>query len=200
MVFRKPNFGPPPDGYIAGLGRGATGFITRGDIGPAKIGESTFSGQSIGMAGPPGLSAPPGLAAPQKPPQPNAPPRDPKEDYSDANFDEWNGYGGSLFTGIKEDAEDREADQTFAKVEDYLDGRRKKKREEKAKELNLKYASEKVDYTAKFSDLKTILKDVSREQWEALPDAQDLVKQNKKKRADSQRYTPVPDSVLASAR
>jgi hypothetical protein len=39
MVFKKPNFGPPPAGYIAGLGRGATGFITRGDIGPASLGQ-----------------------------------------------------------------------------------------------------------------------------------------------------------------
>lgn len=44
MVFRKPNFGPPPEGYIAGLGRGAVGFITRGDMGAAKIGEATFGG------------------------------------------------------------------------------------------------------------------------------------------------------------
>ena len=35
-VPKKPNFGPPPPGYVAGLGRGATGFITRTDIGPAK--------------------------------------------------------------------------------------------------------------------------------------------------------------------
>jgi hypothetical protein len=47
MVFRKPNFGPPPEGYIAGLGRGAIGFITRGDIGTARIGEQTFGGQTI---------------------------------------------------------------------------------------------------------------------------------------------------------
>lgn len=33
----KPNFGPPPPGYIAGLGRGATGFITRSDLGPARL-------------------------------------------------------------------------------------------------------------------------------------------------------------------
>ena len=39
MVFKKPDWGPPPEGYIAGLGRGATGFITRGDIGPSRIGE-----------------------------------------------------------------------------------------------------------------------------------------------------------------
>lgn len=37
FVFKKPNFGPPPKGYIAGLGRGATGFITRSDLGPAQI-------------------------------------------------------------------------------------------------------------------------------------------------------------------
>lgn len=27
---------PAPAGYIAGLGRGATGFVTRPDIGPAR--------------------------------------------------------------------------------------------------------------------------------------------------------------------
>jgi hypothetical protein len=37
MVFRKPNWGPPPEGYVAGLGRGASGFVTRADYGPAKI-------------------------------------------------------------------------------------------------------------------------------------------------------------------
>jgi len=47
MVFKKPNFGPPPEGYIAGLGRGAVGFITRGDMGAARIGESTFGGQQL---------------------------------------------------------------------------------------------------------------------------------------------------------
>ena len=91
MVFRKPNFGPPPVGYIAGLGRGASGFITRGDIGPAKMDQV-----------PPGLGAPPGLDATRQTPQ--------NEDYSDANYDEWNGYRGSLFAGLKEDAEDRDAD------------------------------------------------------------------------------------------
>lgn len=49
MVFKKPNFGPPPENYIAGLGRGygcfsfltiyrASGFVTRADFGPAKVG------------------------------------------------------------------------------------------------------------------------------------------------------------------
>jgi len=32
----KRKTGPGPPGYVAGLGRGALGFITRSDIGPAK--------------------------------------------------------------------------------------------------------------------------------------------------------------------
>ena len=75
-----------------------------------------------------------------------------KDDFSDANFDEWNGFGGSLFAGIKEDAEDREADNTFANVEDYMDGRRKKKRDEKATEMKLKIASEQVTFAGKFAE------------------------------------------------
>ena len=35
-VYSKPNFGKPPEGYIPGLGRGAIGFITRSDLGPAR--------------------------------------------------------------------------------------------------------------------------------------------------------------------
>ena len=40
MVFKKPNFGTKPEGYIAGLGRGASGFVTRAEYGPSKIGSS----------------------------------------------------------------------------------------------------------------------------------------------------------------
>ena len=29
-------FGKPPPGYVPGLGRGAVGFTTRSDIGPAR--------------------------------------------------------------------------------------------------------------------------------------------------------------------
>lgn len=30
-------FGQGPTGYVAGLGRGALGFITRSDIGPSRL-------------------------------------------------------------------------------------------------------------------------------------------------------------------
>ena len=36
IPYARTDFGPPPPGYIAGLGRGAVGFITRADIGPSS--------------------------------------------------------------------------------------------------------------------------------------------------------------------
>ncbi len=46
-----------------------------------------------------------------------------EQDFSDANFDEWSGFGGSLFNGNtnNNDAEDTEADKVFEKIEDYMD-------------------------------------------------------------------------------
>jgi len=91
MVFKKPNWGPPPEGYIAGLGRGATGFITRGDIGPSRLNEQTFTdaktGQTISSIGaPPGLSRGNGAKAPQVVDEGPS---------NDAQFDEWNGFEGT---------------------------------------------------------------------------------------------------------
>ena len=57
------------------------------------------------------------------------------------------------------------------RVEDYIDGRRRKKREEKARELSLKYTQEHQDVSSKFIDAKRKLADVSLEEWETLPDS-----------------------------
>ena len=65
-----------------------------------------------------------------------------------------------------------------------MDGRRKKKREEKARELSLKYAQEQTDVASRFVDVKKRLAEVSVEDWLSLPEAQDLVKMNRKKRSD----------------
>jgi pre-mRNA-processing factor 6 len=118
-----------------------------------------------------------------------------REDYSESNYDEWSGYGGSLFAqrpqgasatsgylGV-DDAEDNEADQLFNRVDEFMDGRRKKKREEKMKKQEeeiKKEKSAKADYQAQFSDIKRQLAGVSRNEWESLPDAPDLVKRTKK--------------------
>ena len=104
-----------------------------------------------------------------------------------------------------DDAEDNEADMAFMKVEDFMEGRRKKKREEKLlkqEEEIKKEKMSKLDYQAQFADIKRSLANISRNEWESLPDAPDLVKKTKKQReqAQTQRYMPVPDTVLNQAR
>lgn len=49
MALRKPNWGPPPENYIAGLGRGASGFITRAEYGPSKIGVAAVGGPGMDL-------------------------------------------------------------------------------------------------------------------------------------------------------
>ena len=103
-----------------------------------------------------------------------------EQDFSDANYDEWTGYGGSLFTGASNDAEDVEADKVFDKVEEYMDQRRRNKREQKYKEHQEKLHKEQKDIQSQFSDVKKSLAGISRIEWEALPDAPDLVKRTKR--------------------
>lgn len=69
-IPKKPNFGPPPAGYIAGLGRGATGFVTRSDLGPAARANivQVKNNQNDEAA------------------------------YADNKYDSWSGYQGALFT------------------------------------------------------------------------------------------------------
>lgn len=82
-----------------------------------------------------------------------------------------------------------------------MDQRRVKKREEKYKEHEKKVEKDHKDIQSQFSDLKRHLVNITRNDWEALPDAPDLVKKTKRQRVDTyQRYTPVPDSVLNQAK
>ena len=123
--------------------------------------------------GPPGAKPGVGRGAPER------------EDFSESNYDEWSGYGGSILGGAAartgDDAEDHEADSVFTRVEEFMDGRRKRKREEKLKEQEEKISkTAKVDYQAQFQDLKRQLAGISRVEWESLPDSQDLVKKTKK--------------------
>lgn len=62
-----------PVGYVAGVGRGATGFTTRSDIGPARDAGESLIGASDNEPGPP-------LKKPREEDEP--------EDLNDANYDE----------------------------------------------------------------------------------------------------------------
>lgn len=67
---------PAPAGYVAGVGRGATGFTTRSDIGPGMSGAEIPMEEAAKMA----------AAPPTKKPRDDD--EDQAEDLSEANYDE----------------------------------------------------------------------------------------------------------------
>ena len=100
------NKAPVPASYVAGVGRGATGFTTRSDIGPARpavgaVGETAdpqfgqapagyVAGQGRGMGA---LAKGQGeLSVKQQTEESD------RADYSESNYDEFSGYGERLFT------------------------------------------------------------------------------------------------------
>ncbi|TMS39247.1 hypothetical protein L596_005802 [Steinernema carpocapsae] len=152
---RKKNFMdmPAPAGYVAGIGRGATGFTTRSDIGPSLMEDQ--------MA--------PGTAPIMKKPRQD----DDNEDLNDANYDEFEGYGGSLFSKDPYDDDDKEADEIYQALEERLDERRKDYRERKYKNAVETYRKERPKIQQQFSDLKRQLADVSESDWASIPEVGD---------------------------
>lgn len=176
--MNRPNFGKPPPGYVAGLGRGATGFTTRSDIGPARQMAASAEDMVSGI----GRGA--GMPIPQAP------------GFSETNFNAWSGYEGSLFDTYGYDQEDREADDIIEHVEIYMDGRRSEKRKKNMEKELEKIEQEAPKYQQQFADLKRQLANVTREQWESIPDNVD----RSNKRVKAERYTPTPDNLIESSR
>ncbi|RWS06625.1 pre-mRNA splicing factor-like protein [Dinothrombium tinctorium] len=184
---------PAPLGYVAGVGRGATGFTTRSDIGPARDPSDV----------PDDRHAPPKKFA-KKPGQPTLPGQKPpdqveeeeeEEDLNDSNYDEFAGYGGSLFGKDPYDKDDEEADQIYDAIDKRMDEKRKQYREEKHKRVLEKFRQERPKIQQQFSDLKRELASVSEQEWMNIPEVGDS--RNKKQRNPRyEKLTPVPDSIL----
>ncbi|PAV55748.1 hypothetical protein WR25_03808 [Diploscapter pachys] len=112
---------PAPSGYVPGVGRGATGFTTRSDIGPAR--DSTDVPEA-GPVGPAPKKAKEDVVKTKKEED-----RDEATDeLNDANYDEFEGYGGSLFSHDPYEKDDEEADEIYAAVDSRQDERRKEHR------------------------------------------------------------------------
>lgn len=115
---------------------------------------------------------------------------------NDANFDEFNGYGGSLFSKDPYDKDDEEADRVYDAIDRKMDEKRKEYRENRLKRELEKYRQERPKIQQQFSDLKRDLAAVSEEEWQSIPDVGDS--RNKKLRNPrAEKFTPVPDSILA---
>ncbi|PHH75012.1 hypothetical protein CDD80_2707 [Ophiocordyceps camponoti-rufipedis] len=184
---------PAPENYVAGLGRGATGFTTRSDLGPARDGPSEDQikealakrAAQLGIA-PDGKDKKKGKD-------------DAEADDDDGRFQDPDNEVG-LFAGGVYDKEDEEADRIWEWVDERMD-RRKRQREERENAERNEYERNNPKIQQQFTDLKRALSTVTDDEWANLPEVGDLTGKNRRsKQALRQRFYAVPDSVLAAAR
>lgn len=110
-----------PENYVAGLGRGATGFTTRSDLGPAREGpsEDQIKEALAKRAAQLGQAAPTAYGATEKK-------ADDHDDDDDRFQDPENEVG--LFANGTYDRDDDEADRIYQEVDEKMDRRRKIRR------------------------------------------------------------------------
>ncbi|KAF7497242.1 hypothetical protein DV113_004732 [Geotrichum candidum] len=150
---------PAPAGYVPGLGRGATGFTTRSDIGPARAG---IAGDALKAA-----------AASKKSEGENG--NEEEEEDEDRFKDPENDTGLFSVPGIF-DPEDEEADAIYNEIDKRMEERRKTQREAREHEMEEEYKKKNPKISDQFSDLKRDLGTVSAEQWANLPEKRVLQK------------------------
>lgn len=111
---------PAPENYVAGLGRGATGFTTRSDLGPAREGpsEDQIKEALAKRAAQLGAAPPTAYGAPEKKDEP---------DEDDERFQDPENETG-LFSGGNFDADDDAADRIYQDVDERMEKRRKARR------------------------------------------------------------------------
>lgn len=169
----------PPEGYIPGLGRGATGFTTRSDIGPARTG---IAGDFLNKK------------------EDDAQQND-NEEENDERFQDPENEEGLFASSNQLDAEDEEAERIYNEIDRRMEERHKKKPQKTAdKDADESKNSENI--AEKFVDLKRALGSVTEDQWANLPDVGDLTRKYKRQRKlqqQQQRFYAVPDMVLESS-
>ncbi|RDW79901.1 putative pre-mRNA splicing factor prp1 [Coleophoma cylindrospora] len=216
---------PAPENYVAGLGRGATGFTTRSDLGPAREGpsEDQIKEALAKRAAQLGTAAT-AYGVPEK--------KDEEEE--DERFQDPENEVG-LFAGGAYDKDDDEADRIYQEVDEKMDRRRRVRRlvspisisfpfpfdtaglyimqideqitdlcayrEAREKAEREEYERNNPKIQQQFADLKRALTTVSDEDWANLPEVGDLTGKNRRsKQALKQKFYAVPDSVIAGAR
>jgi len=172
---------PAPLGYVAGVGRGATGFTTRSDIGPAREATDVSDDRH---------------APPPTKKRKNQDDED-EEDLNESNYDEFSGYGGSLFGKDPYEKDDEEADAIYNAIDNRMDEKRKQYREEREKREVEKFRQERPKIQQQFSDLKRDLKNVSAEEWGAIPEVGDARNRKQRTAGLREKYTPMSDAMLA---
>lgn len=114
---------PAPENYVAGLGRGATGFTTRSDLGPAREGpsEEQMKEMLAKRAASLGQAAPSAYGVTEKK-------EDPERDEEEDRFQDPDNEVGLFSSGMNYDKEDDEADRIYQEIDEKMDKRRRVRR------------------------------------------------------------------------
>ncbi|KAI4089936.1 MAG: hypothetical protein Q9206_005117 [Seirophora lacunosa] len=182
-----------PENYVAGLGRGATGFTTRSDLGPAREGpsEDQIKEALAKRAAQLGAPTPSAYGAVEKKEE---------ENDDDERFQDPENEVGLFATGAY-DRDDDEADRIYQDIDERMDRRRKARREAREKQEREDYEAKNPKIQQQFADLKRSLGSVTDEQWQNIPEVGDLTGKNRRAKQNlRQRFYAVPDSVIAGAR
>lgn len=168
-------FGPPPKNYIPGVGRGAAGFTTRSDVGPAAAVVGAGSGSRSAEARAAVL-------------------RQQNEDLEDVDIPTT-----VAATGGQYDDDDDEADNVWAAIDERMKQRRTKAKKTSTEDHDPEADGRKrarVQIEAQFHELKLKLADVKEEEWANIPDVGDYSLKHKKRKQQDVLFTPVTDTLL----
>jgi pre-mRNA-processing factor 6 len=144
------------------LGRGASGFTTRGDLGSAIDDGSALAAAQAAAEG-----------------RGKRPVDD--DDEADQYKDMENETG--LFNTLPYEQDDEEADRIYEEVERKMDEKRKQKREAREKEELETFRKERPTIQQQFHDLKRGLSTITSDEWANIPEVQDMVR----KRGDGKK-------------
>lgn len=201
---------PAPENYVAGLGRGATGFTTRSDLGPAREGpsEEQMKEMLAKRAAQLGAAAPSAYGVTEKK----------EEDEEEDRFQDPDNEVGLFSSGMNYDKDDDEADRIYQEVDEKMDKRRRvrrlvpphslfplpllplslpskyssrflprtdtdvRPREAREQQERDEYEKNNPKIQQAFADLKRALSGVSEEEWAALPEVGDMTGKAKRAR------------------
>ena len=212
MSSFRPGATAPPKDYVPGLGRGAAGFTTRSDVGPALAGPAAAgSGSRAAQAraatkssafgqAPAGYVPGAGRGAARMGMAQEGGGSGPGRD--DDNEDDR--YTPASASGVVEgqyDDDDDEADRIWEAVEERMKQRSRKKQKTNDSTLDGDNANTQNKNSSKiaaqFRDLKKGLETVTEDEWANLPDVGDYSLKYKQKRQQAYEvFTPLTDDLL----
>lgn len=184
----RTDYGLAPKGYVPGAARGAVGFTTRSDIGPARQAVIATDRSLTAQR----ERARQVLIASQTGPR--------SENLNESNFDAFTGYSHSLFSTGSYDGEDREADTIYQTIDQRMDEKRKRRREERAESTWSEYHKKRPRPSEFFITERKQLKGLSLEEWDSIPKALDFASRKKEKKETREKFNRIPDHIIQNAR